>query len=78
MIDETTIDSGTLGGADEAAAAYVALALPMETTPDIDVKVPEIKPLKIKNYYYNLCRKKPVIFKWFWWPIKQKFIPLSH
>ena len=50
MIDETTIDSGTLGGADEAVAAYVALALAIETTPDVDVKVPEIKPLKIKNY----------------------------
>lgn len=46
MIDETTIDGGTLAGADEAVAAYVAL----ETTPDVDVKVPEIKPLKIKNY----------------------------
>lgn len=50
MIDETTIDSGTLGGADEAVAAYVVLALAIETTPDFDVKVPEIKPLKIKNY----------------------------
>ena len=50
MIDETTIDSGTLGGADEAVGAYVALALPIETTPNVDVKVPEIKPLKIKNY----------------------------
>lgn len=50
MIDETTIDSGTLGGADEAVAAYVVLALAIETTPDFDVKVPEIKPLKINNY----------------------------
>ena len=50
MIDETTIDCGTLAGADEAVAAYVALALAIETTPDVDVKVPERKPLKIKNY----------------------------
>ena len=50
MIDETTIDSGTLGGSDEAVAAYIVLALAIETTPAVDVKVPEIKPLKIKNY----------------------------